>query len=452
MASIIPISKTNIVCLMDREAAWGILNGTPAAKKLAYNANGLARQQALEANVELRGTRKPGALVPGQKNPSGPVNGHQTDLTSVMFYEATLGHRVSTELACIGLTASASLVSGAGLVTTGSHSYKIVVTKGALGYTLPSAKSNVVSTDTGSNGQVDVSRTGGALPSGWAWNIYRTVTGDTGTWKLVNPTPLGAAVTTYRDNIADGSLGADAPSASTCGDYSHVMTVAETLPSYSFERQHAYIDGTYDYPLALGCSVDTARFAMKATGFDDFDGTMIARSVTTGAASSLGTPTPTDWRFGEKIHHAMIGAGMVTMDGPNFVGYLQDLTYTHNNNIDKSDYPMGYQGDRGSAVALQSVGAIAGNMKVSDKSILPLLQDYSVKHAVTVKHQFATFGHYKLHEFLAVQFDPADAPVSGQGILLVPYNGHVVTDDTTGEQTRVTVVNSVPGTAYDAPA
>lgn len=451
MASLIPISKTNIVGLIDVEEDWGVLNASPASKQFAYNAIGIARQQALEANVELRGNRKQGAYVPGQKNPGGPVNLHQTDLLAPLLYEAMLGARTSSEIGAAGCTVSAALAGlGAGLVTTGTHSYKIVVTKGALGYTLPSAKSNVVTTDTSTNGKVNVSRTGGTLPTGWTWDIYRTEAGDASAWKLVNVAPLGAGVTSYQDNIADGSLGADAPAASTYGDHSHVITVGTALPSYSIERQHFYVDGTNDYILALGCVCNTATLQMKATGFDDFQGNFLARSVATNAAS-FEAGTPTEWRYGEKLHDAMIGAGKVTLDGGNFVGYVVDLKYDHNNNLDTTDYPMGYQGDRGSAVPMQAVGTLSGNLKVSDKTILPLLQDYATMHSITVRHDFATFGHFKLQEFIACQFDPTDAPVSGQGILTVPFTAHVVADANTGEMTRATIVNSVAGSLYDHP-
>ena len=451
MASLIPVSKTNIVLLIDREAAWGTVNTTPAAKQLAYDVAAIVRQQALDADTSLRGDRKQGIYVPGQKNPGGQLKQHQTDQTAVMWFEAMLGGRVTSPIGAAGCTASATLAGvGAGLVTTGAHSYKIVVTKGALGHTLPSAKSGVVTTDTSTNGKVNVSRTGGALPIGWTWDIYRTVTGDTGAWELVNPTPLAASVTTYLDNIADGSLGAAAPSAATAGDYSHVIKVANTLPSYSVERQHPYNDGTYDYVLSTGAVCDTANIAMKATGFDDFDGTFLASGVHTLDATALGSPTPAEWRNGEKLHDAMIGAGKVLFDLASF-GYVVDLKYAHNNNLDKTDFPMGLQGDRGSAIPMQSVGTLTGTIKVSDKTILPLLQNPQTLHSLSVEFDFATFGHSKLIEFLGVQFDPTDAAVNAQGILTVPFTGHVVVDPVSGETVRATIVNGEPTTSYDHP-
>jgi hypothetical protein len=457
MASTIPISKTNIVLLIDREADWGVANGSPAAKQLAYDTAAIVRQQALDPNVELRGSRLVGALVPGQKNPGGQIKAHQTDVTSVLWMEAMFGARSTSEIGGANCAVSAALAGvGAGLVTTGTHSYKITVTKGALGYTLPSSKSGTVTTDTSTNGKVNVSRTGGTMPTGWTWSIYRTAAGNatTGPWDLV-VAGLAASVTTYLDNIADGSLGAAAPSASTYGDFSHVITVANALPSYTLERQHPYQDTTHDYVVALGAVCDTGNIAMKATGFDDFDGNFLARGVSTEAATVIGASS-TDWRYGEKLHDAMIGAGKVKLGVAggalsSFVGYVVDMKYAHNNNLDKTDFPMGLQGDRGSAIPMQATGTLTGNLKVSDKSILPLLQDYSVLYGISVEFDFATFGHSKLMEFLACQFDPTDAPVSGQGILTVPFTAHVVQDPNTGLMVRATIVNNEPTTSYDAP-
>jgi hypothetical protein len=192
---------------------------------------------------------------------------------------------------------------------------------------------------------------------------------------------------------------------------------------------------------------------MKATGFDDFTGNFIARGVGTNA-SSFETGTPSEWRYGEKLHDAMIGAGKVRLGlaggaAADFVGYVVDLKYDHNNNLDKTDFPMGYQGDRGSAIPMQAVGTLSGTLKVSDKTILPLLQDYTKLYKITVQHDFATYGHSKLHEFLACQFDPTDAQVSGQGILTVPFTSHVVIDPDSGEMVRVTIVNGEPTASYD---
>lgn len=134
----------------------------------------------------------------------------------------------------LGDTVSATLAGlGAGSVNVGAHSYKIVVNRAGGAHTLPSAASAPVTvTNDSTNGQVLVSRTGGALPTGDTWDVYRTAAGADPTadanFKLVNASPIAAATTTYTDNIADASLGAVAPTTSTGGTNAEVVTVTGT--------------------------------------------------------------------------------------------------------------------------------------------------------------------------------------------------------------------------------
>lgn len=101
---------------------------------------------------------------------------------------------------------------GAGLITNGTHSYKITLLD-AGGATLPSPASSVLTTATATNGKVLV--TIPAFVTGQTGaNVYRTVAGNAGNYLLVNATPILAAGG-YTDNIADGSLGAAAPASNT---------------------------------------------------------------------------------------------------------------------------------------------------------------------------------------------------------------------------------------------
>ena len=453
---LLPISKTNVVTLLNRETTYAVPPTTANTyKQIAFNASSLARQQTLIPNPELRGSRMQGALVVGPKNPGGPVQGYQTDETIVAFYEALYGSRVSTELAAIGLTVSAALAgAGAGLVTTGTHSYKIVITKGVLGYTLPSVVSGIVTTDTSTDGKVNVSRTGGALPSGWTWDIYRTIAGNTGAWKLVNPSPLGAAAVSYLDNIADGSLGANAPSSSTAGDYSHLITIANILPSYTIERSMPYINDAAQFIRGVGCKIDTGKIQLKSTGYFDLQSNWLTQGVTTHDVS-VETGTPIDWRFGEKLHQAMIGAGMVKV-GPSLdglggladFGKFLDVTFDHNNNLDKTDYPLGLSGDRGSLTELQAISTVSGTIKVTEPSALDFLQSAPALQLIQIEHELATFGHTMTHRFYGCQLDPMDPPVAGQGILTAGFTAHAVQDPTSGLQAEIIIVNGVPGPVY----
>ena len=101
--------------------------------------------------------------------------------------------------------------SALGKVTSGTHSYVYTFVDSG-GETVPTTASVVVTTSTATDGMVNI--TIPALPSGAIGaNIYRIFSGNTGDYKLVNPTPVLAGI--YTDNIVDGDLGASAPSSNT---------------------------------------------------------------------------------------------------------------------------------------------------------------------------------------------------------------------------------------------
>ena len=102
--------------------------------------------------------------------------------------------------------------SAGGSITDGTHSYKVTFVTFGGGETLPSAKSNVITAGSGNNTSAITVSVGGKNVV--ARKLYRTVAGDTGDWKLVT-TIQDNTTTTFSDTIADGSLGASAPTVST---------------------------------------------------------------------------------------------------------------------------------------------------------------------------------------------------------------------------------------------
>lgn len=102
-----------------------------------------------------------------------------------------------------------------GSQTVGTKSYKQTYYD-LYGETAPSAKSNVVTVANSTNDRVPVTLSLG--PAGTVGRkLYRTVAGDTGAWKLV-ATIADNTTTSYNDDLADASLGADAPAANTTRD------------------------------------------------------------------------------------------------------------------------------------------------------------------------------------------------------------------------------------------
>lgn len=97
----------------------------------------------------------------------------------------------------------------AGSVTAGTHKYKVTFTN-ALGETTPSAESNEITVvDAGVNGKVNITGIPLGEPGTTSRILYRTEAAGS-TFKLL-ATIADNTTTTYLDNIADGSLGADAP-------------------------------------------------------------------------------------------------------------------------------------------------------------------------------------------------------------------------------------------------
>jgi len=148
-----------------------------------------------------------------QGSSQSPVTGV---LQSWMYRTAGryLPTRPKAPAACVAALAGA----GAGNVNTGTHSYKYsYVHQG--NESAPAAVSNTVTTDTTTNGQVSLTSIAAGPTGTTARKVYRTAAGNaaTGPWKLLT-TISDNVTTTYTDNIADASLGANAPSDVTIDD------------------------------------------------------------------------------------------------------------------------------------------------------------------------------------------------------------------------------------------
>lgn len=122
---------------------------------------------------------------------------------------------------------TATLVSVAGSVDSGAHSYKVTFVT-ADGESEAGTASNSVTTVVATDGQVALT----AIPVSpvsdvTARNIYRTTAGGS-TYKLLIQIANNTA-TTYTDNIADSALGATAPTISTIPTYSDLIRVTERV-------------------------------------------------------------------------------------------------------------------------------------------------------------------------------------------------------------------------------
>lgn len=464
MASTIPISSTNIVTLLGLESAFATV--ATKGKQIAYDQNTLVRNQTMEKNTELRGNRQMGTRVPGQKNPGGTLLGHQTDQLLPLTYYATLGAISSSGITLpnVSLTAATGGTTGVTFPESGSHTYCVVISKGGSGLTKRGLHSaiNVAAATVVADGthKINVTLVGGPLPTGWTWALYRTAAWDGTPAHAGDPTvvanylevvpaiALAAGVSSYADDQADASLTTAMPTTadSGYGDFQHIITPGDTLPSLSIERKLPYVSDAAAYFVALGSVVNKATVKITGTGYYDASLDYLFASLNGPNGASMDA-SPDDWRAGEKIHHAMALVAKVKLDNAAFAKF-QDLTITHSNNLDTSDYPVGGQGDRGSLVPLQAETAISGTLKVTDPDSISLAQDTSVLHELTIQHDFATFGYYIKHDIFGIQFDPTDPSPQGQGILKFTANGAASQPDG-GDQIVITIVNGEPVASYE---
>jgi hypothetical protein len=141
-------------------------------------------------------------------------------------------------------SAAALASAGAGNVDNGTHSYKVTFVT-ALGETEAGTVSNIVTVaDKTVNGKVALT----SIPTGDGTvtqrKIYRTVAGDAAPWKLLT-TLADNTTTTYTDNTADASLGANAPSTNGTGLTVEVARDEAERDTEEIGDRARAIDGTY---------------------------------------------------------------------------------------------------------------------------------------------------------------------------------------------------------------
>lgn len=153
-------------------------------------------------------------------------------------------------------TPTASLSTDSGVVTNGTHSVTVTFVT-ALGESLPSAASNIVTVvDNSDDGRVTVS----PLPTGpvgtTARNLYMTAAGDAPPWKFAK-TVANNTDTSTTVNVADGALGAAAPTTNTAVVASLASNGGAAVPGGAWDFSSAVITGLYDQSLN---TIDDVKF------------------------------------------------------------------------------------------------------------------------------------------------------------------------------------------------
>jgi Phage tail tube protein len=441
MSSRIPYSLTDVATLIGFEATPGTVatNG----KWIAYGTNSFSPNQGMIKNTENRGNRQSGTRVPDVRNPGGNLTWHQNDKTMPIGWYAALG-AISAGGIAPQAAPVATLRVEAGIVTSGAHSYKYVVTDATAG-TRGSGASNVVTTVEANHGQVTVSRPG-VLPAGSTWALYRTLIGDAAVWVGVpGATALGEAVLSFVDNVADGSLSGTWPVSFTASDTEQVITIANTLPTFSIESKHPYLGDAAEYYVALGCIVNKATISVKSSGWFDMNLDFLCNSFGLPTTPSFDT-SPDDWRGGEKIHHALAAAANVKLDG-NAFGKFLDMSFTHTNNLNTEDTPVGLGGDHASFPPMEAETNFTANIVVTAPTDRSITRDVNTLHTLSIQWDYPTSPHFLKVDVAGISFDPSAPSITGPGIAKLAANGFASQPDG-GQQITVTSNNGQLLTAY----
>jgi hypothetical protein len=173
--------------------------------------------------------------------------------------------------------------AGAGNVTAGTHLYKITFVDAAGESTGGPASASINVTAPATNGRVAITGIQVGNSPVTARKIYRTTAGTTSGYYLVD-TIANNTATSYTDNVADGSLGAVMPAASTTADLGCIMT--------KVANGTATIGNVPDNPVAfIANNVEQARFASDGL-FNARLGFKVAGTQVVGARqAAISSPT-----------------------------------------------------------------------------------------------------------------------------------------------------------------
>ena len=163
------------------------------------------------------------SFIKAKKRFSGTYLNEDIDL-SEYEWDVDDGTKFQRENAC-GACTGALAGAGAGSLSNGAYKYKITLCIGATQTEAGTVSNTVTVVDNTADGQIDLT----SIPTGNqlidARKIYRTEAGGS-TFKLL-ATISDNTTTTYRDNIADASLGANAPSSNNTGYYLYTLVDKE---------------------------------------------------------------------------------------------------------------------------------------------------------------------------------------------------------------------------------
>jgi uncharacterized phiE125 gp8 family phage protein len=226
----------------------------------------------------------------------------------------------------------AALASLAGNVDVGTHRYCLTFVT-ADGETQAGDESNVVTVTVSTNARVALTEipTGGALVT--ARKLYRTKAGLNVFYLLA--TIADNTTTTYTDNIADASLGAEVPTENTTGDTELAALIAAVRVHVENDLRRALITQQWRY--RLSSFPDCVEIALPKTPVISIDS--VTYLDTDGVSQTLAT-NQYDTEIGETLPNVIHRAYNVTWPSVQASRVPVSILFTAGYGPAASDVPL----------------------------------------------------------------------------------------------------------------
>ncbi len=233
-------------------------------------------------------------------------------------------------------------------------------------------------------------------------------------------------------------------STGTTPDFVHTAkTIAGALPSYTIETYLAL--DTPKFKILPGCTFDTKGFEIRNKGFFQVQCGVVGKKVNALASVSNFT-TPDDWTGGTELHHRLLTAANIKMDGAP-VGRITRLQVNIANDVDRDLRSLDSAGERiGVSAGIQRV---TGNVDVwfddpatfLDKAIAGTLVAFDFTWTISaVRSLQLVLPRVKLQ----VSYPKASTPKSLA--LSLPFTASK--DTVEGSQIKFVIKNGIEGTKY----
>lgn len=237
------------------------------------------------------------------------------------------------------------------------------------------------------------------------------------------------------------------------GPYVHTLKMGSAQPSsFTVEEEFTFADASHAWVQALGCQVDSLKFAGKVDGYLEADCTIVGAKTQHNTTASNFT-TPTDWTANPNpFENMMIAAADMkfgTMGSPAAFTGATEWGLTINNNLFKNDYRVGGSGTRASSTRAKSRVELTMKCMFEDEaSCYALLTDanntpreWSVKYTIDAN----TYLTIRLPRVFLEWNDPEIQ--SGEPVTL-DVKGVAAYDSSAQTQLVITVSNATAGTVY----